>query len=88
MIIIPALSFSWVNIFVNFLPLETEYFVWDLFMLKGSVMFFRITLTILELLQEQILAESGPMLQMLIMTKSRSEITPELLQKNLVNVSK
>lgn len=62
LIVIPALSFSWVNLFVNFLSLETEYFVWDLFCLKGSSVLFMVTLTILSVLSESILSESGPML--------------------------
>jgi len=34
-------------LFVGELPQETEYLVWDLFMVKGSVVLFRVALTIL-----------------------------------------
>jgi hypothetical protein len=66
-IVIPALSFSWVNLFVNFLSTETEYLVWDLFFLKGNSILFKVTLTILQILEESILSETGPMLQVKLM---------------------
>jgi hypothetical protein len=40
--------FKWLMVlFVGELPLETEYLVWDLFLTKGSVVIFRVALTIL-----------------------------------------
>jgi hypothetical protein len=43
--------FKWLMVlFVGELPLETEYLIWDLFMIKGSVVIFRVALTILKLM--------------------------------------
>ena len=42
-------------LFIGELPLETEYLVWDLFMIKGSVVVFRVALTILKMMHAAIL---------------------------------
>jgi hypothetical protein len=42
-------------LFVGELDTETEYLVWDLFFVKGSIVIFRVALTILELMQVDIL---------------------------------
>ena len=52
---IAALNFMWVNLFVNFLSTQAEYFVWDLLFVLGSAVLFRVTLTLLELMEEDIL---------------------------------
>lgn len=50
------LAFKWlVCLFVNNLPEDTEYLVWDLFFIKGSQVLFRVALTVLELMQDEIL---------------------------------
>ncbi len=41
-------------LFVGELPLETEYLVWDLFLTKGSVVLFRVALTILKIMLKAI----------------------------------
>ena len=41
-------------LFVGELPTDVEYTVWDLFMAKGSVVIFRVALTILQLMWEEI----------------------------------
>lgn len=47
-IILAQKLFKWLMVlFVGELPSETEYLVWDLFMVKGSVVLFRVALTIL-----------------------------------------
>lgn len=48
--------FKWfVQLFVGHLETETEYVVWDLFFIKGSQVIFRVALTVLEWMQDQIL---------------------------------
>lgn len=43
--------FKWLMVlFVGELPIDTEYLVWDLFLVKGSVVIFRVALTILHLM--------------------------------------
>ena len=44
-------------LFVGELPIETEYLIWDMIMVKGSVIIFRVALTILQLMQEIIVRE-------------------------------
>lgn len=51
-ICIAALNFMWINLFVNFLSTTAEYFVWDMLFVAGSSVLFRVTLTILELLED------------------------------------
>lgn len=41
-------------LFVGELPLDLEYLVWDLFLTKGSVVLFRVAITILKIMQRQI----------------------------------
>jgi len=51
------LAFQWlVCLFVNNLPAETEYAVWDLFFIKGVSVLFRVAITVLELMQDEILS--------------------------------
>jgi hypothetical protein len=50
-IILAQKLFKWLMVlFVGELPQETEYLVWDLFMVKGSVVLFRVALTILTMM--------------------------------------
>lgn len=41
--------------FVGHLHEDTEFAIWDLFFIKGSTVIFRVALTILELMQEEIM---------------------------------
>ena len=41
-------------LFVGELPEETEYLIWDLFMVRGSVVIFRVAITLLTMMQEAI----------------------------------
>lgn len=43
-------------LFVNHLPLDAELAVWDLFLIKGVSVLFRVALTLFELMQDDILA--------------------------------
>ena len=43
-------------LFVNHLPLDVELAVWDLFMIKGSSVIFRVALTLFDLMAPEILA--------------------------------
>lgn len=45
-------------LFVNHLPLDAELAVWDLFMIKGSSVLFRVGLTLFQLMSDDILAAS------------------------------
>lgn len=43
--------FKWLMVlFVNELPIECEYMVWDLLFIKGTTVVFRLALTILQLM--------------------------------------
>jgi hypothetical protein len=42
-------------LFVNHLPFETELVVWDLFLIKGIQVIFRVALTIFQLMEKDIL---------------------------------
>jgi len=56
-IILVQTTFKWLMVlFVGELPIDTEYLVWDLFMVKGSVVIFRVILTILQMMQQAIIA--------------------------------
>lgn len=44
-----------ISLFVNHLPLDAELAVWDLFMIKGVNVLFRVAITLFQLMQEDIL---------------------------------
>lgn len=44
-----------ISLFVNHLPLDAELAVWDLFMIKGVNVLFRVALTLFKLMQDDIL---------------------------------
>jgi len=49
-------AFKWlVQLFVGHLQPDTEFAIWDLFFIKGSTVIFRVALTILQLMQEDIM---------------------------------
>ena len=54
-IILQQRVFKWLMVlFVGELPEETEYLIWDLFMVRGSVVIFRVAITLLTMMQEAI----------------------------------
>lgn len=53
--------FRWLMVlFVGKFPIETEYLIWDMIMVKGSTVIFRVALTILQKMQQQILMQETP----------------------------
>lgn len=49
------LLFKWLMVlFVGEFTTEVEYLVWDLFFIKGSTVIFRVALTVLQLMQNEI----------------------------------
>jgi hypothetical protein len=42
-------------LFVNHLPIETELLVWDLFLIKGTAVLFRVALTLFRLMEKDIM---------------------------------
>ena len=72
-------------LFVGELPLEVEYTVWDMFLAKGSVVLFRVALTILQFMQEELEKDDElESVMMVISTFCKTKVTRELLLKNLV----
>lgn len=72
-------------LFVGELPLETEYLVWDLFMVKGSVVIFRVALTILQMMQNEIQAagETFDAAIIVISSFNKEKVTRKDLLRNL-----
>jgi hypothetical protein len=71
-------------LFVGELPLETEYLVWDLFMVKGSVVIFRVALTILQMMQSAILVNpSYDNVMMVLSSFCKEKVTCKALMKHL-----
>jgi hypothetical protein len=59
-IILQQKLFKWLMVlFVGELPLDTEYLVWDLFLTYGSVVLFRVALTILQIMLKAIAADDS-----------------------------
>jgi hypothetical protein len=57
-IILSQRLFKWIMVlFVGELPLEVEYAVWDLFLAKGSVVLFRVAITILKMMEIEMAAD-------------------------------
>lgn len=85
--------FKWLmTLFLGELPVDTEYAVWDLFFIKGSIVLFRVGVTILKILEFKIKSieeENGQCgledTMMLIGQFCKQEITRRHLFKNLVN---
>lgn len=77
--------FKWLMVlFVGELPTEVEYTVWDLFMAKGSVVIFRVALTVLGLMEQEILKDDDlDNVMMVIMSYSRTKMTRGTLLRNL-----
>jgi hypothetical protein len=76
--------FKWLMVlFVGELPIETEYLVWDLFFVKGSVVIFRVALTILQMMQDEIIADDSYDNVMIVISSFASKVTRKDLLKNL-----
>lgn len=73
-------------LFVGELPLETEYLVWDLFMVKGSVVIFRVALTILKMMQSAILMNpSYDNVMWVLSLFCKQKVSCKALMKHLTN---
>lgn len=71
-------------LFVGELPVESEYLVWDLFLVKGDVVMFRVALTILKLMEEEIIADdSYDNIMIVIATFCKERVTRKAILKNL-----
>jgi hypothetical protein len=76
-------------LFVGEMPQDTEYLVWDLFFLKGSVVLFRVAMTILKLMHDSIAAnDSYENIMSTISSLSRTKVTRQVLLKNLAKYPK
>lgn len=83
-IILAQKLFKWLMVlFVGELPPETEYLVWDLFMVKGSVVLFRVALTILYMMQELMMQDDSLENVMLVLQTFCPTVTSRVLLKNL-----
>ena len=80
------LSFQWlVCLFSGKLREDTVNTIWNLFLLRGISIIFRVALTILKTLEEDIFElERFDEILIMIQNYSETEFTPELLLKNLV----
>jgi hypothetical protein len=95
-IIIVQKLFKWLmTLFLGELPQETEYAVWDMFMVEGSAVLFRVAITILRLMEHKLRKEEEVnevcTLEdtMMILTQfSKQEITRKILLKSLVKGEK
>jgi hypothetical protein len=72
-------------IFVGELPEDAEYTAWDLFFTKGSIVIFRIAMTILRLLQKELLSETRSIEEAVkvINTFSETKLSRNMLLRNL-----
>ena len=80
------LSFQWlVCLFSGKLREDTVNTIWNLFLLRGISVIFRVALTILKTLEEDIFElERFDEILIMIQNFSETEFTPELLLKKLV----
>lgn len=76
-------------LFVGELPAETEYLIWDLFFVKGSVVVFRVALTLIQLMSEEILKpENNDFMKAMniLNTYCETAVTRSVLLKNLTSI--
>lgn len=71
--------------FVGHLHEDTEFAIWDLFFIKGSTVIFRVALTILELMQEEIMNCDNYGDFYMVMNDFPKTIDRETLLTNLVS---
>jgi hypothetical protein len=72
-------------LFVGHLHEDTEFAIWDLFFIKGSTVIFRVALTILELMQEEIMNCDNYGDFYMVMNDFPKTIDRETLLTNLVS---
>lgn len=70
-------------LFVNHLPLDAELAVWDLFLIKGVSVLFRVGLTLFDLMQQEILSTSDYGEIYMIIDKFGVKVSRDTLLKNL-----
>jgi len=70
-------------LFVNHLPLDAELAVWDLFLIKGVSVLFRVGLTLFDLMQQEILSTSDYGEIYMIIDKFGLKVSRDTLLKNL-----
>lgn len=71
--------------FVGHLHDNTEFAIWDLFFIKGSTVIFRVALTMLELMQDEIMNCDNYGDFYMVMNDFPKTIDRETLLKNLVS---
>jgi small G protein signaling modulator 3 len=74
-----------IQIFVNHLPLNAELAVWDLFMIKGMSVVFRVALTLFKTMEEQILKAKDTGDIFMIVSEYQTKITCEILLEKFFN---
>jgi hypothetical protein len=72
-------------LFVGHLHEDTEFAIWDLFFIKGSTVIFRVALTMLELMQDEIMNCDNYGDFYMVMNDFPKTIDRETLLKNLVS---
>jgi hypothetical protein len=72
-------------LFVGHLHDNTEFAIWDLFFIKGSTVIFRVALTMLELMQDEIMNCDNYGDFYMVMNDFPKTIDRETLLKNLVS---
>ena len=70
-------------LFVNHLPLDAELAVWDLFMIKGISVLFRVAITLFQIMENEILACHDYGEIFMTVDKYGLKVTREQLLKNL-----
>ena len=71
--------------FVGHLHEDTEFAIWDLFFIKGSTVIFRVALTMLELMQDEIMNCDNYGDFYMVMNDFPKTIDRETLLKNFVS---
>lgn len=70
-------------LFVNHLPLETELAVWDLFLIKGVSVLFRVALTLFQFMEREILKANDYGDIYMIVEKFGQKVDRDMLLTNL-----
>lgn len=65
------------------MPLETELVVWDLFLIKGATVLFRVAITIFQLMEKEILQQNDFAEIYMIVEKFGQKIDQHTLLSNL-----
>ena len=70
-------------LFINHLPLDAELAVWDLLMIKGASVLFRVAITLFQMMQADIIKCTDSCEIYMIMDQFSKSVTREQLLKNL-----